>query len=75
MPSVGDGENKSASFQIGSGGPRISLSTDNGDLHIKKGSGFAPLTPETPTPAAGPAAPKAPHLKAPKAAPAEPVTQ
>jgi hypothetical protein len=75
MPSVGDGENKSASFQIGSGGPRVYLSTDNGDLHIKKGSGFAPVPPEPPSPDAAPAAPKAPHLKAPKSAPPEPVTQ
>jgi DUF4097 and DUF4098 domain-containing protein YvlB len=75
MPSLGDGENKVASFQIGSGGPRVYLSTDNGDLHIKKGSGFASPSPESSTPEAGTAAPKAPHLKAPKAAPPEPVTQ
>jgi DUF4097 and DUF4098 domain-containing protein YvlB len=75
MPSVGDGENKSAVFQIGAGGPKVYLSTDNGDLHIKKGSGFAPPPPEPPSFEAAPAAPKAPHLKAPKVAPPQPVTQ
>ena len=74
MPSLGDGENKSASFQIGSGGSRVSLSTDNGDLHIKKGSGFPSTPPEPAAPEVG-AAPKAPHLKAPKVAPPQPVTQ
>ena len=76
MPSLGDGESKVAKFQIGSGGPKVDISTDNGDLHIKKGEGFPSADAITPpTPPAGPAAPKAPHLKAPKAAPAEPVTQ
>ncbi|HEY1160202.1 MAG TPA: DUF4097 family beta strand repeat-containing protein [Terracidiphilus sp.] len=81
MPSM-EGENKSATFQIGSGGSRIVLSTDNGDLRIKKGSAF-PATPPPPaataatpaTPAAKAPARNAPHLKAPKAAPSQPVTQ
>jgi len=79
MPSMDDSDNKSATFQIGSGSARITLNTDNGDIHIKKGSAF-PATP--PPPSAAPSAPerpepspKAPHLKAPKAPPAEPVTQ
>lgn len=70
-------ESKTVSGKIGSGGPRISLSTDVGDLRIKKGSAF-PSTPPAPgaeaAPKAPPAPPNAPHLKAPKA-PAEPVTQ
>jgi hypothetical protein len=75
-----EGENKSATFQIGSGGSRIVLSTDNGDLRIKKGSAF-PATPPpaataaTPATPAAKAAPNARHLKAPKAQPAQPVTQ
>ncbi|MGD0787821.1 MAG: DUF4097 family beta strand repeat-containing protein [Terracidiphilus sp.] len=70
LPIAGD-ENKTVSGKIGSGGSRIILGTDNGDLRIKKGSGF----PATPPAAAAEAAPKAPHLTAPKALPAQPVTQ
>jgi DUF4097 and DUF4098 domain-containing protein YvlB len=78
MPSPGDDENKMATFQIGSGGTRIALNTDNGDIHVKKGSAFPAVPPPptssdaAPTP---PEAPKAPHLKAPKAAAPQPVTQ
>ncbi len=71
-------ENKTVSGKIGSGGSRIVLSTDNGDLRIKKGSASPPPTPPTPTIEAAPkapAAPNAPHLKAPKVSPAAPVTQ
>jgi DUF4097 and DUF4098 domain-containing protein YvlB len=79
MPSVDDeNENKSAAFQIGSGGTRIVLSTDNGDVHIKKGSVFPPAPPTPPMLSKAPKAPDAPgapHLKAPKAAPTEPVVQ
>jgi len=76
VPST-DGENKSASFTVGGGGAKVSLTTDNGDLHIKKGSTAPPpppsvsAAPRTPN---SPMAPAAPHLKAPKAA-QEPVTQ
>jgi DUF4097 and DUF4098 domain-containing protein YvlB len=65
-------ENKTVSGKIGAGGARIVLSTDNGDLRIKKGSA-SPAAPAS-APAAE-AAPNAPHLKAPKALPAQPVTQ
>jgi DUF4097 and DUF4098 domain-containing protein YvlB len=75
---IGGDENKTVAGKIGSGGSRIVLSTENGDLRIKKGS----ASPATPSPAQGaeaapkaPAAPNAPHLKAPKALPAQPVTQ
>jgi DUF4097 and DUF4098 domain-containing protein YvlB len=47
MPSLDDSDNKSATFQIGSGSARIVLNTDNGDIHIKKGSAF-PATPQPP---------------------------
>jgi len=79
MPSLDDSDNKSATFQIGSGSARIVLNTDNGDIHLKKGSAFPatpPPPPSTPTAPDSPAPPaKAPHLKAPKAPQAEPVTQ
>jgi hypothetical protein len=78
MPSLDDSDNKSATFQIGSGSARIVLNTDNGDIHIKKGSAF-PATPQPPSAPEAPGKPeppaKAPHLKAPKAPQAEPVTQ
>ena len=68
-------ESKTVSGKIGAGSGKINVSTEVGDVRIKKGSGF-PATPppvslNPPTP---PASPNAPHLKAPKA-PAEPVTQ
>jgi DUF4097 and DUF4098 domain-containing protein YvlB len=77
MPTI-EGENKVASFTIGNGGARIVLSTDNGDLRIKKGSAF-PATPPPPAsaaaPTAAPAAPGAPQLKTRKPLPPQPVTQ
>jgi DUF4097 and DUF4098 domain-containing protein YvlB len=76
VPSM-DGENKTAAFTIGSGGAKISLTTDNGDLHIKKGSTEPPPPPSmsaAPRAPAAPGAPPPPHLKAPKA-PQQPVTQ
>jgi hypothetical protein len=77
LPSISDDENKTAAFQIGSGGSRIVLSTDNGDVHIKKGSAFPATPPPPPTPETSttPEAPKAPHLKTPKPIPPQPVTQ
>ena len=74
---VNGDESKTVTGRIGSGGSRIVLSAENGDVRIKKGSGFPPAPP-APTAAAAPkapAAPNAPHLKAPKALPAQPVTQ
>ena len=35
-------EDKTVSGRIGSGTARITLSTDNGDLHIKRGQAFLP---------------------------------
>ncbi|HKF47660.1 MAG TPA: DUF4097 family beta strand repeat-containing protein [Terracidiphilus sp.] len=68
-------EGKTVTGKIGAGTAKVVLSTDVGDLNIKKGSGF----PATPPPAtadepAAPAAPNAPHLKAPKTQ-TEPVAQ
>ena len=52
-----EGENKQATFTIGSGTARIVLNASNGDVHIKKGPGF----PSTPAPAT----PKVPMLNVP----------
>ncbi len=80
MPSA-EGENKSVTFQVGSGGSRIALSADNGDVRIKKGPAFpaAPVASATATKAPATvkatATAKARHLKTRKALPAHPVTQ
>ena len=74
---VSGDEIKTINGRIGSGTSKIILSAENGDLRIKKGSGF-PLPPPTPTGAATPkvpALPNAPHLKPPKVPPAAPTPQ
>jgi len=71
MPSFGEGAVKAVTFRIGSGGSKIVLNADNGDLRIKRGSSI-------PGPAPAPTAttaPSATHLKTPKAIPPQPVTQ
>ncbi len=70
-----EGESKTVAFQVGAGGSKINLSTDVGDVRIKKGSGFPPAPPAVSAVPKPPAPPNAPHLKVPKAPPAEPVTQ
>jgi len=89
IPSTG-GENKLATFTIGSGASRIALVASNGDVRIKKGPGFPPAPPATlPAAPANPKGPtlnvppnhkvpdisKTPHLKEPKVPPATPVKQ
>ena len=69
-----EGESKKVAFNVGSGGAKINLSTDVGDVRIKKGSAFPPAPSVSANPPRPPAPPDAPHLKAPKT-PAEPVTQ
>ena len=69
-----EGESKRVAFTVGAGGSKINLSTDVGDVRIKKGSGFPPAPAISANPPKPPAPPSAPHLKAPKT-PAEPVTQ
>jgi DUF4097 and DUF4098 domain-containing protein YvlB len=74
---VSGDEQKTVSGKIGAGGPTIQLSSDNGDLGIKKGPAYPP-TPPTPDVGAAPkppAPPNAPHLKSSKALPAQPVAQ
>lgn len=73
-------EDKTVSGKIGSGTARIFLSSDNGDLGIKKGPAF-PAAPPAPNAEALPGGPKppvppnAPHLKSSKALPPQPVTE
>jgi len=69
-------ESKTVTGRIGAGSAKINVSTDVGDVRIKKGSGF-PATPPAASMSAPapPPPPGAPHLKAPKTPPAEPVTQ
>jgi DUF4097 and DUF4098 domain-containing protein YvlB len=74
MPSAGDGENKAVTFRIGAGGPKIALSADNGDVRIKRGTGF-PAGPAAPTAPKAPTPPNAPHLKASKTTLPQPVAQ
>ncbi len=76
MPSV-EGENKQASFLIGSGSARVVLSADNGDVRIKKGSIMPPAPPTLNIPPIPkpPEISNAPHLRTPKTPPPLPVTQ
>jgi hypothetical protein len=70
--SVTGDEDKTVTGKIGSGTAHIELTTENGDLHIKKGS------PESATPATATAAPDAvngKHLKSKSTLPEQPVAQ
>lgn len=75
---VSGDQDKTVTGKIGAGGPKIVLSTDDGDLHIKKGPAFPKMAPVAAA-AAGSQSPAPPdharHLKASKALPAQPVTQ
>jgi DUF4097 and DUF4098 domain-containing protein YvlB len=68
---VSGDESKTVSGKVGAGGPKVTLTAENGDIHIKRGDEAPPPPPAV----SGPAAPNVPHLKPPKAAPAAPVTQ
>jgi DUF4097 and DUF4098 domain-containing protein YvlB len=70
---VSGDEDKTVSGRIGSGAARISLSTENGDLGIRRGTGFGPIPPSAAEAPAAPASPHAPHLHAPNAP--HPITQ
>jgi DUF4097 and DUF4098 domain-containing protein YvlB len=69
-----EGESKKVALVVGSGSAKINLTTDVGDVRIKKGSGFPTAPSISSNPPKPPAPPNAPHLKAPKT-PAEPVVQ
>ncbi len=66
---VSGDEDKTVSGRIGSGSARVVLSTDDGDLHIKRGPALASTEP-APQPPAG-----ARHLKSPGSSPPQAVTQ
>ncbi|WP_263358440.1 DUF4097 family beta strand repeat-containing protein [Acidicapsa ligni] len=79
-------DNKTIAGNIGKGGPQLTLSTQNGDLHLRKGSDAPPLPPVvgvTGAPAAprapnaprAPSQPGVPHLKTPKGQTEQPVSQ
>ena len=73
-------ENKTVTGRVGGGGSKMVLTAENGDLRIKKGSGFSTTTStgsseDVPKPPKAPTAPNAPHLKAQKALPPQPVKQ
>jgi DUF4097 and DUF4098 domain-containing protein YvlB len=76
---VSGDEEKTVSGKIGSGGPTIQISSDNGDLGIKKGPAFPPAPPAIPAAPAPPKAPappgSGPHLKSQKPLPAQPESQ
>ncbi|HTW62508.1 MAG TPA: DUF4097 family beta strand repeat-containing protein [Terracidiphilus sp.] len=74
---VSGDEDKTVSGKIGAGGPTIQLSSDNGDLGIKKGPAFppAPPAPNVDMTAKPPGPAKVPHLRSSKALPAQPVSQ
>jgi DUF4097 and DUF4098 domain-containing protein YvlB len=72
---VSGDEDKTVTGRIGAGAAHIVLSTENGDLHIKKGSAVQAAAPVPPAPPATPNAPNARHLKSSKTLPAQPVTQ
>jgi DUF4097 and DUF4098 domain-containing protein YvlB len=64
-------ESKTVSGKIGAGGPKVMLTAENGDIHIKRGD----EEPAPPPAVAGPTTGNGPHLRAPKAPPPPPVTQ
>jgi DUF4097 and DUF4098 domain-containing protein YvlB len=72
---VSGDQDKTVSGKIGAGGPTIQISSDNGDLGIKKGPAFPPAPPAVPAAPKAPAPPNAPHLKSQKALPAAPESQ
>ncbi|HEX4286020.1 MAG TPA: DUF4097 family beta strand repeat-containing protein, partial [Terracidiphilus sp.] len=69
--SISGDESKSVSGKVGSGGPKVTLTAENGDIHIKRGDEEPPPPPTI----AGPSTAGGPHLRAPKAPAAPPVTQ
>ncbi len=73
--SVTGDQDKVVSGKIGAGGPRIDLSAENGDLHLKKGPGFPPTPPAAESEVSTPTAGHGRHLKSKETLPAQPVTQ
>ncbi len=77
LPSLGDDDSKLAKFVVGSGQAKVSLSTDVGDVRVKRGTGNgsgASSAQDAPKVPPVPKVPHAPHLRS-SQPPAEPVTQ
>ena len=78
---VSGDENKTVAGRIGAGAARIVLSTDNGDLGIKRGPAFPSTPPPMPensgasTPLPLPPSPHARHLRPPPTPPPAPMAQ
>ena len=75
---VSGDEDKTVTGKIGSGAAHIVVSTENGDLHIKKGSPASAHIPEPPSPPESPVPPgstTSKHLKSKSTLPQEPVSQ
>lgn len=68
---VSGDESKTVSGTIGAGGPKVLVTADNGDIHIKRGDEAPPPAPTV----SGTPSQSVPHLRAPKAPPAAPVAQ
>jgi len=69
-------ENKTATGNIGKGGPRLTLYTEHADLRLRKGDEASSAPPAPPaTPAAPAAPPSVPHLKSSKSEAAKTVAQ
>jgi DUF4097 and DUF4098 domain-containing protein YvlB len=73
--SVTGEEDKTVTGKIGSGTARIVLSTDNGDLHIKKGSAAGAAASATASAPSTAGAGSGKHLKSKNALPQQPVAQ
>jgi DUF4097 and DUF4098 domain-containing protein YvlB len=72
---VSGDEDKTVTGRIGSGGPKIYLSTNNGDVRIKKGPAF-PSAPANPDAGNAPSLPPSSrHLRTNQPLPQHPVTQ
>lgn len=75
--SINGEESKSIAGKIGGGSAKIVLSTDVGDLHLKRATDVPPPPSSAGilAPSKAPASPEAPHLKEPRTPPAQPVVQ
>jgi DUF4097 and DUF4098 domain-containing protein YvlB len=77
-------DDKRVTGTIGHGGPKLTLSTEHADLHVRRGTDVPPAPPAVPVPGKTPVAPKVPetpdsahvpHLKVGKGAAEKPVQQ
>ncbi|HVW78030.1 MAG TPA: DUF4097 family beta strand repeat-containing protein [Alloacidobacterium sp.] len=70
------GDRKTAQGQVGNGGPHLELTTNHGDIQIRKSGPGAPLAPPAPPkPPAPPAGAKHLHEPQGESSPAQPVAQ